>query len=264
VWLYWEGPRPAWIAACQRTIMEHAPGAMLLDPASFSELWDRDRDINVARWHVAHRSDFIRAFLLARHGGLWIDSDCLLMRPLDDLLERAGGTDFVAHRERSGMVSNAFIAARPGSPIAAELYRQICETLRTRQSLEWIDLGGGPLTRILSDPPGPWLDLPCRLIQPLCWSETAELFRVRAPEEHAARFDEEAICYMLSNQQVGYYRQRHPHAELLAPGTFFRYLLARASGLDARDGAGAAGTAPPADAGEAGAAGQAPASRTAS
>ena len=113
VWLYWEGPCPAWIAACQRTILQHAPGAILLDPASFSDLWDRDRDIDIARWHVAHRSDFVRAFLLARYGGLWIDSDCLLMRPLDDLLDQAGHADFVAHRERSGMVSNAFIAAPP-------------------------------------------------------------------------------------------------------------------------------------------------------
>ena len=229
IWCYWEGSRPEWISACWRTILRHAPRAVLLDPLSFGELWDRDRDIDIALWHVAHRSDFIRAFLLARYGGLWIDADCVLLRSLDDLLNLTTTTDFVAHRERSGMVSNAFIAAPPGSRTATLLYMRICAVARSQRALRWIDLGGAPLTEILSNPPAPWHELPCPRVQPLCWSETPELFRVGTHEEHGERFDAHALCYMLSNQQVGYYRDRYPDADLLREGTFFRYLLERAA-----------------------------------
>src|SRR5262249_20214914 len=108
VWMYWEGECPAWIRECQQTVFKHAPRVELLTPEKFDALWDCDRDIDLTRLHVAHRADFIRAFLLAKHGGLWIDSDCLVMQPLAPVLERLQHYDFVCHRERQGHFSNGF------------------------------------------------------------------------------------------------------------------------------------------------------------
>ena len=118
VWLYWEGPLPDWIAACRQTIFAHCPDVRLLDWTTFDQLWDSDRDLDIHRLSVAHRADFIRAFLLARIGGLWIDSDCLVMRDLQPVFDLLETHDFVAHAERQGHISNGFIAAAPDSVIA--------------------------------------------------------------------------------------------------------------------------------------------------
>jgi hypothetical protein len=150
VWLYWEGECPEWIQACQRTIFAHASDVRLLTPETFAQLWDTDRDINLTRLRPAHRADFIRAFLLARYGGLWIDSDCLIMQPLRAILDALREHDFIGHRERSGYVSNGFMGARPGSRIAATFYRRICAILRSGQPLGWISLGGQPLTETIN------------------------------------------------------------------------------------------------------------------
>jgi hypothetical protein len=130
VWIYWEGDCPEWIAACRRTILAHAPDVRLLDRQEFVRLRDRDLDIDIDRLQVAHRADFIRAFLLARYGGLWLDSDCVVVKSLAPLLGLLDVHDFIEHRDRQGLFPNGFIGARPGSAIAGEFYRRICGILR--------------------------------------------------------------------------------------------------------------------------------------
>jgi hypothetical protein len=242
VWAYWEGPCPPWIEECRRTIAAHASNFRLLTPEAFEGLRDRDRDIDLSRLLPVQRADFVRAFLLARFGGLWIDSDCLVMQSLDPVLDRLGEHDFVAHRERSGLVSNGFIAARPGSRIAELFYRRVCRILRARAPLGWTTLGSQPLNAVLDGCGVPWLELPCERVQPICWSNP-RAFLARGPRsQHEAAFDPRAYCYMLSNTEIG--KLPGAAADLLDPATFFTFLVRQSLGA----GAEAAGDPPPADA----------------
>jgi SAM-dependent methyltransferase len=235
IWLYWEGDLPDWIERCHASIFAHAPGARLLDRSEFELIWDRDRDIDIGRLRPAQRADFIRAFLLWRHGGIWIDSDCLLMGSLEEVQRLLERHDFIAHRDRQGLFPNGFMAAAPQSRVAAELYRRICERLRSRRPLGWISLGGEPLTHILRTITANWHELPCERIQPVCWSEPQRFFAVAEAAVHEARFDQRAITYMLSHTKVAEYQRQSPGSDLLAEGTFFRFLLARSIGSPALD-----------------------------
>jgi hypothetical protein len=225
VWAYWEGSCPPWIEECRRTITAHAPTARLLTPESFAGLRDRDHDIDLGRLAVVHRADFIRAFLLARHGGLWLDSDCIVMQPLRPLLERIQEHDFVAHRERSGLVSNGFMGARPGSRIAALYYERLCRILRSRHGLGWTSLGSQPLNEVLAVAGVPWLELPCESVQPVCWSNPAAFFARGPRPVHEAGFDARALCYMLSNTEVKKHMAADASGDLLERDTFFRFLV---------------------------------------
>jgi len=227
LWMYWEGECPEWIRMCQQTVLSHASNVRLLSPGDFDRLRDIDRDIDLGRLGAAHRADFIRAFLLARYGSLWVDSDCIAMQPLDSILECLGDYDFVAHRERTGMISNGFIAARPRSEIASALYARLCATLRAGRPIGWISLGGEPLTEILNHTSVRWREIPCEAVQPICWTNPGEFFVVREPVEHDALIQKRAICYMLSNVAVQRFRAENPGADLLAENTFFRHLFAK-------------------------------------
>jgi hypothetical protein len=232
IWMYWEGPCPEWIQECQRTIFAHSHDVRLLSPEGFDALRDHDRDIDLNVLHVAHRADYIRAFLLARYGGMWIDSDCLVLKSLQTILDKLAGYDFVAHRERSGYVSNGFIAARQGSVVAAALYKRICELLRSRRPLGWISLGSEALTEILNSVPAPWCEIECETVQPICWSNPGAFYARAGREQHDRNFDARTICYMLSNTEVKKFQVQQPLLSLLAPGTFFNYLLHRALNSD--------------------------------
>ena len=229
VWTYWEGECPEWIAACRRSIGDHAPDIRQLDREAFDRLRDTDRDIDIDRLEVAHRADFIRAFLLARYGGLWLDSDCIALKPLAPLLDMLDAHDFMAHRDRQGYFPNGFIGARKGSLIAAEFYRRICGILRSGQRLGWISLGGEPLTDLLKTTDVPWRELPCELIQPVCWSRPEVFFAVADRAEHERSYNDISYCYMLSNTEIRKHTARHPESALMREGSFFRFLLEKSA-----------------------------------
>ena len=227
VWTYWEGPLPAWIADCHASIVAAAPHARVLTPESFDKLWDADRDIDLSRLQPAHRADFIRAFLLQRHGGLWIDADCLVMQPLQPLLALLAGHEFMAHRERSGLVSNGFIGARRGSRIAASFYERVSRRLRQRGALGWATIGSEPLNAVLAEHPRGWHELACERVQPVCWSTPEKFFARGSAEAHRRAFDENALCYMLSNTSIKRHLATHRGARLDAADTFFSYVRGR-------------------------------------
>jgi len=228
VWLYWEGATPDWILACRETICRNAPEVRLLDAAGFEKLRKHDLDIRLETLPIALKADFIRAHLLAHYGGFWLDSDCILSRDISPLLKQLNAHDFIAHRERSGLVSNAFIGARPNSRIASRYYARVCSVLRSGRPLGWTSLGSEPLTKILDHAEEHWLELDCDLVQPVCWSKPEVFFATGPKSAHQGRFDEKPWCYMLSNQEVVKYVKTHPGKSLLHEGTFFRFLLHQA------------------------------------
>ncbi len=236
VWTYWEGPLPDWIAAARATIGARTRCHRALGPAGFDALWDRDRDLDLSGLHVVHRADVIRAFLLARYGGLWVDADCIVMHDLDRLPAWFAPFDFVAYRERDGTLTNAFVYAPPGSATAAAWYARICELLRRGADYRrWRVLGGEALEYAFATVDAHRLVFASDLIQPIPWDAAGDFMEVSGDDDHAARLSGTAICYMLSNQSVSIYQREHPGTAIDADGTFFRYLIARA-----RAGAGSA------------------------
>lgn len=230
VWVYWEGPCPDWIRACLRTLAAAAPNLRLLTPESFDRLRDQDRDIDLARLQVAHRADFARLFLLHRYGGLWVDADCLAMQPLQRVLDLLGQHETVGHRERSGLVSNGFLAARAGSRIVQAVYERVCVALRSRKPLGWTSIGSEPLTAVINEDGSGWYELPCERVQPICWSNPGAFLEQRAYADHERSLDPDAICYMLSNTRIREHVARHPQADLLQADTFFSFLLRQVVG----------------------------------
>ncbi len=236
-WTYWEGPMPAWIAECLETSRLHLPQLQVLGPGSLDTL--RDLDIDLSHLHVAQRADVIRAFLLARHGGLWVDADCIAMRDLAPLLARLSEVEAIAHRERQGFYSNAFLAIRPGSALAARFYDAVRARLRSGTALGWTSLGAEPLTELMAAATEPVLELETELVQPICWSSPQDFFRTGEDVQHDRKCQPAAWCYMLSNTTILRHGGNLPQSALTAPNTFFSYLV-RAS----RSAAGLAQTTP--------------------
>lgn len=225
VWLYWEGELPDWIGACQQTVFAHANNVRLLTPDSFAELRDSDLDIRLENLYVAHRADFIRAFLLHKFGGLWIDSDCIVIKSLQPLLATLNIYEFIGYRERSGEVTNNFMGACNNSNIAANYYNRICRILRSGQPIEWLTLGSKALTATLNESKVSWYELEVEQIQPICWSEPAAFFKKDNDNLHELLLNSNSYCYMVSANMVRGYREENQYPNILDENTFFRYLL---------------------------------------
>jgi mannosyltransferase OCH1-like enzyme len=225
VWLYWEGDLPEWIAECRKTIFAHAPQVHLLSYQDFNDLREFDRDINIENLYVAHRADFIRAYLLAKFGGLWIDSDCVVLKPLKPIMELLNEYEFLGYRERSGEVTNNFMGASKESKIAAAYYNEVCRILRAGEKIEWLTLGSKALTAVLENSHRPWYELQVDEIQPICWSNPGAFFKERDDLGHELAVNPKSYCYMLSANMLRGYMSDHQNPALQSPDTFFSYLL---------------------------------------
>jgi mannosyltransferase OCH1-like enzyme len=230
VWMYWEGARPRWIAECHKTTFAHlGKGVRLLSPESFDKLWKSDRDIELERLIVPHRADFIRVYLLAQYGGLWIDSDCIIMRPLQPLFMSCLNEGPIGYRDRHGRIANNFIAARQGCRVLTELHNLNCKRIRAEIPLNWSDLGSAPLTQLIDNSSLPWNQVAYEFIEPVCWNNPETFFKRADDEEHERHINPAAFTYMLSNQTMKNYCSENFEEDLLIKDSFFSFLLRTSS-----------------------------------
>ncbi len=198
VWTYWEGACPPLIRLCLRSIERHCQ-ARVLDRAGFAALWTTDRHVPIDALCVAHRADFIRAYLLYHYGGVWVDADCVMLRPITELLQTLGTKDLAAFCQKEGGISNSFVAAQPRRPAVRRYYDGVKRRLRDRTPLGWTDLGTVPLTAAIEAHPETTHLFEREAIMPICWTET---HRYLEPAGGEVEIDPRATCYMLANQMM--------------------------------------------------------------
>lgn len=233
IWMYWEGPQPAFISLCAQTVRAHNSNVVTLDRAGFDRLFTEDRDIEIDALALNHKSDFIRAYLLKHYGGLYVDADCIVMRDLSPVLDLARRHEFVGYREPQGYMSCNFMASAAGGAVIREHYSRVAATLRGRRELQWLDLASVPMNAAVAALPGRSHELPTLMVMPLCWSESQQLCVARQDEDHARHFQTDAYCYMLSNNTIRARDQTRilcymPEAHLLSSRFFISYLFRKA------------------------------------
>ena len=130
LYTYWENVpgrvMPPYVALCiatmQRWMGERfqllTPSSIVsLGPVAMRKRWEFEPlPFAHASTHLAivAKSDYVRLAWIARHGGMWLDADMILVEPLDDLLSAALRSD------RLHWSSEAFFAAAPGCAILRE------------------------------------------------------------------------------------------------------------------------------------------------
>ncbi|MHC4352433.1 MAG: glycosyltransferase [Planctomycetota bacterium] len=202
IWLYWEGPMPEYISLCCETVFVHNDNVELLDRDSFDTLFVRDRDLNIDKLDVVHRSDFVRAYILTHYGGLYIDADCIVMRNLSPVFDMSQQVGFVGYRDPLGYMSCNFMASSNSSNIMKEFYSKICSIIREDRPLDWLDIGSTPMNDVIACCENESALLPTEAIMPLAWNDSKMLMVQRSDEEQRQNFNETAFCYMLSNNTI--------------------------------------------------------------
>ncbi|MGZ3616697.1 MAG: glycosyltransferase [Ktedonobacteraceae bacterium] len=233
IWMYWEGPMPAYIALCCKTIFAHNRHVRLLNRASFDDLFIRDRDIDIDQLALNHQSDFVRAYLLKHYGGLYVDVDCIVMHNLAPLLELAKQIGFVGYREPQGNISAGLMVSVANGEVITEHYQSVCNRIRRGGTFEWLDLGSWPLERALAKYPQNHHLVPTETIMPIHWYRSEELCVQRSDNEHEYYLQRDAFCYMLSNATISGREQTKvlttlSEEELLKGDYFISFLFRKA------------------------------------
>jgi hypothetical protein len=122
IWMYWEtgksASRPAYIDLCLETVRRHSPSyeVVLMNRNSvFTYLPDLRRDVFKTA-EIAHRADYIRARVVYEYGGIWLDSDVILLSEID-IDSALGKYDFAGCGDTYRRPSIWFFAAKRRNPV---------------------------------------------------------------------------------------------------------------------------------------------------
>jgi len=148
-WDYGNDPLPM-IALNVQTWLKHAPPdteLVLVNESNFRDLIPDAPEELFRLPYAAAKSDIVRAAVLYHHGGLYLDTDFVVMKPLSNIFEKlAEGWDVVAYADNPAIetgecdnndFTSNFMAARRGNVVSGTWWENI-KTKLTRTC----DVGG--------------------------------------------------------------------------------------------------------------------------
>lgn len=211
VWMYWEDlpgrSCPAYLRLCQESIRHHLGPSMTLHMLDRESVFDWLPDLDASVWHglavPAQRADYARTRLTFRHGGLWVDADCIAVGSLDRITAYLADHDLVAWgADVQGRFFNNLFAARPGAPMLAQWIEGQDRVLATSEDwgrLPWAALGSGPVYPFLDN--ADYGNVPAPKVAPVLWFAWR---RFLSPfQSPATVLSSDPVTVMLWNKEMG-------------------------------------------------------------
>ncbi len=236
IWMYWENrkgvPRPAYLDLCLETIRRHSPSydLVVLDERSVRDRLPGLREDIFRTREIAHRADYIRAQIVHEYGGIWLDSDIVLLREID--VEGAlAAHDFAGCGIEYGKPSIWFFAANKGATVLERWIEGMDEVLDRKKRnpvhvirsyrFKWAGLGYDILWKLLDG--YDYHHYGFERFAPIRWDEWEKFFRKDIETREVV--DEATIAVMLYNKFMFEPLRHVKREELLASDTLLGKLF---------------------------------------
>lgn len=148
---------------------------------------------------IALRADYVRAFLLERHGGIYIDSDAIILKDLAPSFEKLEQAGFLVTRRSSfgkSYVSVNLYGSLAGGPVIKEYAAALRNRLECGLDYGWNEVGAEMLTPIVDRHLKEVAFMSEEEVQPVTFEEADTKFSSTALEIDEV-LTEKAIVFML-------------------------------------------------------------------
>ena len=236
IWQYWEtrGRKPAFIDGLHEIACRNSGVRVVqVTPETLQDyLPDLPNEILGIK-ELAHKADMVRTRLVARYGGMWLDSDAIVLRDLNWIFDLLEGLEFVGFNDggklcetRPWVRVNCF-AAPASSPVVVRWVEAQAEKLQ-KHRFGWEEIGTCLIHPICLARTENVKILPLEIISPVAWRDVSRFgSRWRTPR---AIIDHVHIV-MLSNKSLG---ERYPELQrmsveqIIHTNTYLSHFLKRA------------------------------------
>jgi hypothetical protein len=167
LWLYWENPpgrtEPPHITLCRQILLSKCRDCTVILVTRenlhhyLPDLTSRVHEVRLVTSPnepcIAIKCDFIRAFLLERYGGIYIDCDAVVLKDLAEIFARFEVAEFIGMRRTSAPkkhISVGFYGSRPHGRIITSYAAKLRALLEERVEFAWADAGAKLLTPIIN------------------------------------------------------------------------------------------------------------------
>jgi hypothetical protein len=166
IWLYWDNVNdtktPAFIELCRETVYKNCSkqfNIVLLNKDNIESYLPELKTIKnkMEKLIIAHKVDIYRIMLLYKYGGIYLDSDIIIMKDLSDIIKKLEEYDFVGFgctgvkcKNGYGSPSNWALASRPGTTLMKNIFDKQLAKLDSNK-IEYHTLGKMAIWETLGD-----------------------------------------------------------------------------------------------------------------
>lgn len=244
IWQYWEtkGEKPAFVDELHALAKRNSGVRVVLVTPQNINRYLPDRPPWLDRMdELAHKADIIRVMLVKRHGGMWLDSDAMVLRDLNFIFDHLAGHDFVGFNLSGGIdeaplhTSVNCFAARPNSKVVTawgkkqrKFMQRLAKSPAAIKVPGWNAVGSRILDRVCAEYLNEVKLLPFRSICPVLWNESGAFTSETAPPVEVIAA---TPVVMLSNHQLAETASPLPNMTLaqIAGGNFYLSHFAKAA-----------------------------------
>ena len=207
MWQYWEtrGTKPRFIDGLRELAKKNSGvEIVLVTPENLRSYLPHLPESILQIEELAHKADMIRTMLVMAHGGMWLDSDGIVLRDLNWLFDLLENHEFVGFndggeltRGRPWVRVNCFLSRAGGTVVSEWVRRQHAKFPRT--IYEWEEIGSALLNPICVENTDRVKILPFENISPIGWDEV-EKFKARDADVNSIL--RKCFIVMLSNHTL--------------------------------------------------------------
>jgi hypothetical protein len=236
IWQYWEtrGVKPAFVDALHEIAKRNSGVDVIqVTPDSLADYVPDLPDELFEIRELAHKADMIRAMLIARHGGMWLDSDAIVLKDLNWLFDLLPQFEFVGFNDHGSFDDrplnvriNCFTARADSTILRQWVAAQHAKFPRTEYA--WTEIGTALLDPIVKANQARVRLLPFARVCPIRWNQVR---RFSSRWQNARKILADTHIVMLSNKSL---QQRNPRLasmtlnEMTAEDTLISDIVKRA------------------------------------
>ncbi|MBN2525073.1 MAG: hypothetical protein JXR76_01685 [Deltaproteobacteria bacterium] len=230
IWKYWEtrGIKPTYIDFISEKLANKTSARIVT--VTKETLADYLPNLNPGIFNVeemAHKADLIRTRLVEKYGGMWLDSDAVVLKNIDHLFDYLDDYSFVGFNDGASLSGNSkvrvncFLSRPDGVVIKSWVARQE-EILKTKLKFSWTEIGSDILHPLCQKNCDQVKILDFKLIAPIPWNQRERFYDVNELDGY---IDDNTLMMMLHNKLVSDEIKRTPVAELVSSSTVLGQLL---------------------------------------
>lgn len=207
IWQYWETSnfKPLFVDGLHEIAKKNSGvDVVLVTPDTVSDYIPDIPEMIFEIKELAHKADMIRALLLYHNGGMWLDSDAIVLSDLNWMFDELGNYDFVGFNDSGSFIDeplkvriNCFLA-RPKSNIMKTWVKYQHQKF-PKIRYTWTEIGTDLLDPIIIENKRKVKLLPFDMICPVRWDEVS---RFSSVVEDADDLLNDTQMVMLSNKSL--------------------------------------------------------------
>ena len=240
IWSYWEGEKSTGLQLCEKSQRKYLDGRLVaLTEKSLWEIPNAESVLSPLTESLLpfYKADIIRLWLLKEFGGIWVDSDVVMLRSFEAWVALLDQWDFICYGNDSGpLVSNAIIASRPHGKVVSAAWHLAIERIQSGIPLKWGDLGQTILGNLYKTPEfRPFMKrFEHWRFQKIPFSRSHDFLAKNSDKKHLKdkqKWCPTAVCYHLTHKTVSLFSHLSER-EIMTGNSFFSFLVRRAFSED--------------------------------